>query len=196
MGSSTFPTIFTPQGDGNVSFTAGTDVVSEVYNSRQYLPRKGTETDPSDPCLKKLINYSRQYLPRKGTETCDTAYSLWGELVPFPTIFTPQGDGNLLRWFGRNILMIIPDNIYPARGRKQMDLVVREYISEIHSRQYLPRKGTETFVVKVKQNIVVTVFPTIFTPQGDGNKVYPYHPNTMSHKDSRQYLPRKGTETE
>ena len=39
-------------------------------DSRQYLPRKGTETDRanSSPLSAAFIN-SRQYLPRKGTET-------------------------------------------------------------------------------------------------------------------------------
>ena len=87
--------------------------------SRQYLPRKGTET-PSlqiGLCYKhqipdniypargrKLAHHcflqgetfqnSRQYLPRKGTETCQY----------FHAIVVSGGD--------------IPDNIYPARGRK------------------------------------------------------------------------------
>ena len=68
-------------------------------------------------------------------------------LLGFPTIFTPQGDGNL----GSEIPPVslegvIPDNIYPARGRK-------------HQKQI-----TMTEIVKY-------LFPTIFTPQGDGNAI-------------------------
>ena len=39
-----FPTIFTPQGDGNDTMYIVAQVVVMVPNSRQYLPRKGTET--------------------------------------------------------------------------------------------------------------------------------------------------------
>ena len=63
----------------------------------------------------------------------------------FPTIFTPQGDGN-------NFLLAIFKGFY------------HEY-----SRQYLPRKGTETVEYAEEDEEVFETFPTIFTPQGDGN---------------------------
>ena len=64
-----FPTIFTPQGDGNVKTTLG-----ELFSS-----------------------------------------------VRFPTIFTPQGDGNSINMTTSESFIdyLIPDNIYPARGRKR-----------------------------------------------------------------------------
>ena len=88
-----FPTIFTPQGDGNVlAISIG---VMRSLNSRQYLPRKGTETNLIPVFNRCLAFYSRQYLPRKGTETSlakNDPFS--GVFYKFPTIFTPQGDGN------------------------------------------------------------------------------------------------------
>ena len=62
----------------------------------------------------------------------------------FPTIFTPQGDGNF------------------ATGGDAPKL-------------------TE-------------IFPTIFTPQGDGNSIAKFE-GAIAESNSRQYLPRKGTET-
>ena len=47
------------------------DVIDLVFcDSRQYLPRKGTETPTLTPLLWDSTTIdSRQYLPRKGTET-------------------------------------------------------------------------------------------------------------------------------
>ena len=69
--------------------------MSPRYNSRQYLPRKGTETHShNDATLVDDDIDSRQYLPRKGTETGTPELNFGGDKVEFPTIFTPQGDGN------------------------------------------------------------------------------------------------------
>ena len=38
------------------------------------------------------------------------------------------------------------------------------------------------------------IFPTIFTPQGDGNSIAKFE-GAIAESNSRQYLPRKGTET-
>ena len=119
LGVNAFPTIFTPQGDGNsISGFLGCQVFISLY-SRQYLPRKGTETQVKIIDCKLTEYYSRQYLPRKGTETQWTSPLYPKNASKFPTIFTPQGDGNLgyTRSVGRD--REIPDNIYPARGRKQ-----------------------------------------------------------------------------
>ena len=115
-----------------------------MLDSRQYLPRKGTETlsdgavipnAPNIPdniypargrkpyqlklIIKSSLCHSRQYLPRKGTETKHAQKLLAWEIVVFPTIFTPQGDGNIV--LTPKLIkqkLDIPDNIYPARGRK------------------------------------------------------------------------------
>ena len=118
---SSFPTIFTPQGDGN-------------------LPC-------GQHCLETIFLHSRQYLPRKGTET-------------------ERSKG----FAKRGIAAIIPDNIYPARGRKRAIALLSGSFS-MYSRQYLPRKGTETFL--------------LHGSYARKSKQY-----------SRQYLPRKGTETD
>ena len=65
---------------------------------------------------------------------------------------------------------VIPDNIYPARGRKPCKTFAKQIALALHSRQYLPRKGTETSTLSSL----------------DTNRRL---------EDSRQYLPRKGTET-
>ena len=123
--------------------------MSPRYNSRQYLPRKGTETHShNDATLVDDDIDSRQYLPRKGTETA------------------------LNLNFACPITSIIPDNIYPARGRKPTNVRCHHHQTKCYSRQYLPRKGTETQSTK------------------DNARIYQLIPN------SRQYLPRKGTETE
>ena len=143
-----FPTIFTPQGDGNIEINKCIYLFFGFLNSRQYLPRKGTETRLQ-----------------------------WRYLL------------GCSRWF-------IPDNIYPARGRKLKRKLLTLGLSQyLNSRQYLPRKGTETqcLYLKLKEvrsripdNIypargrkqygahlhsrhTYLQFPTIFTPQGDGN---------------------------
>ena len=66
----------------------------------------------------------------------------------------------------------IPDNIYPARGRKHSFAVMTILPIYLNSRQYLPRKGTETKCAHSKFNV---------SPE--------------LRENSRQYLPRKGTET-
>ena len=192
---------------------------------------------------------SRQYLPRKGTETfCNLMITFIVLDKLFPTIFTPQGDGN------NNVIVIIllkhransrqylprkgtetlhcplqwpyeshwiPDNIYPARGRKRPALFLAMIIISAHSRQYLPRKGTETLlplkvwvqhlqdsrqylprkgtetrVYEIEEEMTPkTIFPTIFTPQGDGNEEEKKDQREKEPFYSRQYLPRKGTET-
>ena len=118
--------------------------------------------------------HSRQYLPRKGTETlCKSCTNTPPPDTAFPTIFTPQGDGNRFNFpTSLAIAPIIPDNIYPARGRKQT----------IDS-STLPTPAIS--------------FPTIFTPQGDGN-IALQHCCAVGRcrEHSRQYLPRKGTETD
>ena len=63
----------------------------------------------------------------------------------------------------------IPDNIYPARGRKLQTWKELKTMTENHSRQYLPRKGTETLECRLLECRLLHY--------------------------SRQYLPRKGTET-
>ena len=92
------------------------------------------------------------------------------QLSLFPTIFTPQGDGNEQCTCNKLVASSIPDNIYPARGRKH----------------------AKSFARTVDQFIA---FPTIFTPQGDGNIHVSRDIFTPLMLDSRQYLPRKGTET-
>ena len=142
-----------------------------------------------------LYENSRQYLPRKGTET---------NAQPTQTEWPP----------------VIPDNIYPARGRKlkqafEIDKLrnSRQYLPRkgtetlipasdeapfyVNSRQYLPRKGTETIITFTPTTHMVSQpFPTIFTPQGDGNKSVGIFLSFPDPCNSRQYLPRKGTETE
>ena len=90
---------------------------------------------------------SRQYLPRKGTETVGISIS--------PLLRQTE----------------IPDNIYPARGRKRNMQSNLPPFQGKNSRQYLPRKGTET-----RDRII-------------------FFDCTLISGDSRQYLPRKGTET-
>ena len=191
-------------------------------HSRQYLPRKGTETYET-PCLVYIQLWHPvipdNIYPARGRKPCkyrvfpshqscipDNIYPARGrkqqlklplslQLSRFPTIFTPQGDGNKLRCNdsnqfhcefptiftpqgdGNNSLHLalassikaIPDNIYPARGRKLKRKLSALETTADNSRQYLPRKGTET------------PNPAIF--------------HVWRPRYSRQYLPRKGTET-
>ena len=44
---------------------------------------------------------------------------------------------------------VIPDNIYPARGRKPCKTFAIQIALALHSRQYLPRKGTETIAAMI-----------------------------------------------
>ena len=190
-----FPTIFTPQGDGN-NLAAIASVFQKLPYSRQYLPRKGTETLGAETTPFLLSLYSRQYLPRKGTETtqlgCEDGDSAINSRQYLPRKGTETSPTKIALIRDR----FIPDNIYPARGRK-------------HSFWCCLQDGS------------YQKFPTIFTPQGDGNvvisaywvglsftnipdNIYPARGRKRKCPDlasvnwiwySRQYLPRKGTET-
>ena len=136
-------------------------------DSRQYLPRKGTETHGDRFCsAAHQWRYSRQYLPRKGTETelirknpelgnsiPDNIYPARGrkrstillalfQASRFPTIFTPQGDGNMYIRVDikKHYPNAIPDNIYPARGRKHNRRRDKRFSIEIPDNIY-PARG-------------------------------------------------------
>ena len=116
---------------------------------------------------------SRQYLPRKGTETLDSNSEFYKERAKIPdNIYPARGRKLNLLAFERQVVFLIPDNIYPARGRKQ---------------NLLSPLGLTAGVIS---------FPTIFTPQGDGNLWYMGQEPEIKFLNSRQYLPRKGTETQ
>ena len=139
-------------------------------------------------------------------------------LYGFPTIFTPQGDGNKTQ---ADILSressIIPDNIYPARGRKHktqqhtqisedrgipdniypargrkhpVNRILKARLA-LNSRQYLPRKGTETGYAEVFCDRGIP-FPTIFTPQGDGNNILTSNRFTKSRPIPDNIYPARG----
>ena len=127
-----FPTIFTPQGDGNrciVQTWLGVPI-----NSRQYLPRKGTETllQSFQIQLDQPL-HSRQYLPRKGTETKLTLGSLQLRLTNIPdNIYPARGRKQYKAIFYPTARLQIPDNIYPARGRKHTIFANSHDISPCH----------------------------------------------------------------
>ena len=90
----------------------------------------------------------------------------------FPTIFTPQGDGNGILGIGG----VIPLSPFPTIFTPQGDgnKIIRDLLRsgyQLNSRQYLPRKGTETWIILLTMVGSFNAFPTIFTPQGDGNQV-------------------------
>ncbi len=97
-------------------------LISMSINSPRYLPRKGTETT----LLTKAVKASITFL--------------------FATIFTPQGDGNVLGHIRLYIdhVATIRHDIYPARGRKQHEMMKVRSLALKYSPRYLPRKGTET----------------------------------------------------
>ena len=147
---SRFPTIFTPQGDGNIACCSAS--IRQIFAySRQYLPRKGTETlIPASDEAPFYVN-SRQYLPRKGTETIIT-FTPTTHMVsqPFPTIFTPQGDGNK----SVGIFLSFPDpcnsrQYLPRKGTETENSLIFRVPHLDDSRQYLPRKGTETHLTVI-----------------------------------------------
>ena len=138
-------------------------------HSRQYLPRKGTETFFAVLASISLVNDSRQYLPRKGTETLGSTTEVITSNTDSRQYLPRKGTETVPTDKQRVIHLWIPDNIYPARGRKQQ----RKHKSSSH----------------------INLFPTIFTPQGDGNRIYTTCVAQVFPLNSRQYLPRKGTET-
>ena len=139
-----FPTIFTPQGDGNLQTALYTHTLA-IRHSRQYLPRKGTETFfPASLSRFVCVKFPTIFTPQGDGNAIASKYceASSGSKFPtiftpqgdgnfpmcssrqtlgtqgFPTIFTPQGDGNQLRTQLASNQADIPDNIYPARGRK------------------------------------------------------------------------------
>ena len=63
--------------------------------SRQYLPRKGTETsnEVNSPVFKIVI--PDNIYPARGRKQDDAIAVVAPLNGEFPTIFTPQGDGNM-----------------------------------------------------------------------------------------------------
>ena len=140
-----FPTIFTPQGDGNTN---------------NIKPRRIERSDIPD-----------NIYPARGRKHWHRHNLIVIVKIKFPTIFTPQGDGNRCCITTQSsCFQLIPDNIYPARGRKHC------------------KSGSKSKPASLS-------FPTIFTPQGDGNLFRSRIKLTLYILYSRQYLPRKGTET-
>jgi hypothetical protein len=104
-------------------------------------------------------------LPRKGTETCQNYPALIPDHCFHPT--SPQGDGNYLVRGVRGGYPQALSSHFPARGRKRpiwrspASLFLLTFIP-------LPRKGTETFVYRLLDDVLAWHFhPT--SPQGDGN---------------------------
>ena len=123
-------------------------VSTSQFNSRQYLPRKGTETKRT----KRAVTIAGALIPdniypARGRKRSILLIPIFQKVDTFPTIFTPQGDGN-------------------RQSHTATDLELPFY-----SRQYLPRKGTETIALNNLEHPKTFAFPTIFTPQGDGNLV-------------------------
>ena len=167
-----FPTIFTPQGDGNLDTNAIKQLISLEIPDNIY-PARGRKQERSTCMLLSMFSpIPDNIYPARGRKL-RSAFTVSLAWCAFPTIFTPQGDGNstVSSEQGTVIGFGIPDNIYPARGRKRStSKSENEVIRSADSRQYLPRKGTETI-------------PFLFDVVA----------NRAS--NSRQYLPRKGTET-
>ena len=89
----------------------------------------------------------------------------------------------------------IPDNIYPARGRKprMCRFTLSDFTTNSFPTIFTPQgDGNSLFSIVICAMYIV--FPTIFTPQGDGNTLVEAKSLTLN-SYSRQYLPRKGTET-
>ena len=144
-----FPTIFTPQGDGNESLAVLQAFKPDSY-SRQYLPRKGTETIQHLYQL-VIINYIPDNIyPARGRKPARLA-SCAAFASSFPTIFTPQGDGNEVGY---------------------QDTMSNGY----DSRQYLPRKGTETLEGNNQEKIDILIPDNIYPARGRKQSYLKYHP--------------------
>ena len=121
-------------------------IILRYNHSLRYLPRKGTETIRCCWCYSRY-GYSLRYLPRKGTETLISGGGTIS-IVSFATIFTPQGDGNTIRFRNwNNSLVKLFATIFTPQG-----------------------DGNLLYLQKV--NWLEDLFATIFTPQGDGNTVW------------------------
>ncbi len=121
MSTATFATIFTPQGDGNTTYTQHPCPIYLQQHSPRYLPRKGTETrNLSNASSSSDANIRHDIYPARGRKQHNSSSTFLLSFYRFATIFTPQGDGN-------NSLPISPS-----------------YVDNLYSPRYLPRKGTET----------------------------------------------------
>ena len=68
------------------------------------------------------------------------------------------------------LLEYIPDNIYPARGRKlKIGAFGTHIIHNIPDNIY-PARGRKPYDSE-SRSVADASFPTIFTPQGDGNAI-------------------------
>ena len=136
-------------------------------------PARGRKPACTSDTWSMSSSNSPRYLPRKGTETLSSTLAQISAPSTFATIFTPQGDGNCP--FALVVAKKIPairHDIYPARGRKRrkciniqgascwsirhdiypargrkLSTVLTFYWFSHGSPRYLPRKGTETFVI-------------------------------------------------
>ena len=86
----------------------------------------------------------------------------------FPTIFTPQGDGNAGIYLNGDIEFVIPDNIYPARGRKHRS--VKSVFAEvvIIPDNIYPARGRKRHIAKkmLQRKILVTIPDNIYPARG------------------------------
>ena len=90
-----FATIFTPQGDGNKVECDAADAFKQMYLPR-YLPRKGTETSIAGVTRNNhFFHICHDIYPARGRKRRQPHLLSYDQLL-FATIFTPQGDGNLI----------------------------------------------------------------------------------------------------
>jgi len=136
------------------------------------IPRKGTETSLSNCWSLRVFSSFSEPIPRKGTET--QGFSKLGE----------QHHG-------------VFQNLFPARGRK---LLLTQQGFRLSCKKYgfsepIPRKGTETILLKKLSKIIPTWFFRTYSPQGDGNFVFVDPIAGFNSGRFSEPIPRKGTET-
>ncbi len=187
---------YLPRKGTETTNTGRSPSATMVLASPRYLPRKGTETWFFGLWwFHWHSGASPRYLPRKGTETLQRTHHQHLHRLPSPRYLPRKGTETTRSSLPSISWSYLRHDIYPARGRKHKALAhFGGNIVFTTSPRYLPRKGTETMVLKVVRRFIKRVFATIFTPQGDGN-LLTTSSDVLSIISSPRYLPRKGTET-
>ncbi len=161
-------TLNSPQGDGNQNHQP--PALSPRWGQTPSIPRKGTETGQLPIEIVATLLGQTPSIPRKGTETSHSSALSTRQ----PSVRHPQFPAR-----GRKPDTDCRSRIrgcspvrhpqFPARGRKH-DLPVGLNKHSKGQTPSIPRKGTETILIRIEIGPVKTLSDTLNSPQGDGNR--------------------------
>ena len=166
---SSFPTTFTPQGDGNYC------LLFQKYSHRtkqisHYLyPARGRKLLVITIDIAIAIDSISHYLyPARGRKQ-RIFCAHWLKLQQISHYLYPARGRKPIGAVIAAGAITISHYLYPARGRKPMRSGWFLNSSTVISHYLYPARGRKHTTVEGEIPVLFTEFPTTFTPQGDGN---------------------------